>query len=109
MADEPFTLKVIAGLRGHGHPSANIEMVAKLFTETSILIWREDAPEAKVNAKDIMELMMLDFSEGTRMVVEAQGDSAEFAAACVVKLLASAESSVREVALEIKRTILSNE
>lgn len=58
----------------HARPAAMIVRAANKYATTEVLITKEDQT---VNAKSIMGLMMLAASQGTKLLVQAEGPDAQ--------------------------------
>ncbi len=69
----------------HARPSAKLTQLATQFRSE---VWLERQGR-RVNAKSIMGVMMLAASQGTRLVVETEGEDAEAALQAIVELIAS--------------------
>lgn len=69
----------------HARPSAKLTQLATQFRSE---VWLERQGR-RVNAKSIMGVMMLAASQGTRLVVETEGEDAEAALQAIVELITS--------------------
>ena len=69
----------------HARPSAKLTQLATQFRSD---VWLERQGR-RVNAKSIMGVMMLAASQGTRLIVETEGEDAEDALKAIVELIAS--------------------
>ncbi len=74
---------IIANERGlHTRPSAELVKCASSF-KSSIQLVHQDLT---INAKSLLGVLMLAAARGTRLSVEAEGEDAEEAVACIVDL-----------------------
>ena len=69
----------------HARPSAKLTQLATQFNSE---VWLERAGR-RVNAKSIMGVMMLAAAQGSRLVIETEGDDADAALQAIVELIAS--------------------
>jgi phosphocarrier protein HPr len=69
----------------HARPSAKLTQLA---TQYHCDVWLE-RDGRRVNAKSIMGVMMLAASQGTKLVVETEGEDAEPALQAIIELIAS--------------------
>jgi len=69
----------------HARPSAKLTQLA---TQYRCDVWLE-RDGRRVNAKSIMGVMMLAASQGTKLIVETEGEDAEPALQAIVELIAS--------------------
>ena len=69
----------------HARPSAKLTQLATQFNSE---VWLERAGR-RVNAKSIMGVMMLAATQGSRLVIETEGDDADAALQAIVELIAS--------------------
>jgi phosphocarrier protein len=71
------TKVVVRNKRGlHARPSSVLAQAALAFADTAITLRRED-PHLEVDAKSIMELLLLEAHCGTELVLAARGPRAQ--------------------------------
>jgi len=80
------TVKIQNRLGMHARPAMLFAEIAGKFAAT-ITVARQDSEP--VDAKSIMQLMMLAATEGTVLTIDAQGDDADSAIAELVDLVSS--------------------
>jgi phosphocarrier protein len=80
------TVKIQNRLGMHARPAMLFAEIAGKFAAT-ITVARQDSEP--VDAKSIMQLMMLAATEGTVLTIDAQGDDADSAIAELVDLVTS--------------------
>ena len=82
----PRAIAEVANRLGlHARPSAKLTQLA---TQYRCDVWLE-RDGRRVNAKSIMGVMMLAASQGTKLVVETEGEDAEPALQAIIELIAS--------------------
>ena len=81
------TVKIINRLGMHARPAMIFAEAAQEF-DADITIRRTDQP-SPVDAKSIMQLMMLAATKGTDLVIEATGEDAQAAVDALISLVAS--------------------
>jgi len=86
MAIATQTVKITNRLGMHARPAMLFAEVAGKFTATITV----GHPESdKVDAKSIMQLMMLAATEGTTLTINADGDDADDAISKLIELVSS--------------------
>ena len=79
------TTTIVNKLGLHARASAKLTKLAGSFP---CEVWMSRG-ERRVNAKSIMGVMMLAASQGTKLVVETEGEDAESALQAIIELIAS--------------------
>jgi phosphocarrier protein HPr len=68
----------------HARPAAQIVRALEKF---SAQVWIEKPPGSKVSARSILELLMLAATQGTKLVIHADGEDAEMAVHVLCRLI----------------------
>ncbi len=80
--------EIVNRLGLHARPAMALVDLANTFTGCTIRVHRSDNPAEQVDAKSIMQLMMLAATKGTVLEIEASGQDAESACDALAALVA---------------------
>ena len=89
-------IALVAGHACHGRPILAITTVAKRFPD-DIAIRKEGSDGGVADARSMMEVMLLRILPGNRLVVTADGPSAEQAASTLAALLSASEEEADDL------------